>query len=193
MKSTRFVAIVLSLVIFPAASAVEVHAEATAPLQDKCGLALSRLEIIHKDSKGSLKLKNKAKRYEFIAFVNAMMSYEPVTGTDGTKSVFKDITPKHRAYNDIRTAAGNHIIEAYKDGTIKPDRNITYSEALQMVLKALGYGSEIKDLDVDGIIQRSDELGLSKDVRLAPEKQLTRGEASIIIYNALTVDFADTV
>lgn len=191
MINRRISALALSLAIFLAASAATVHAEAAVPLQDKCGQALLRLEIIKKDSKGSLRLKEKAKRYEYIALVNAMMCYEPVTDTDKTKSPFKDITPKHRAYNEIRTAAANHIIEAYEDGTIRPDRIITYSDALQIVLKALGYGSEIKDLDINGVIQRADELGLIKDVRLAPEKQLTRGEASIIIYNALTVDFAN--
>ena len=190
MKNRCLIAMAVSLAVFLAAPAAVVHAESAVPLQDKCGQALSRLDIIQKDSKGSLKLREKARRYEFIAFVNAMMSYEPVTGIDGTKSAFKDITPKHRAYNVIRTAAANHIIEAYEDGTIRPDRNITYSDALQIILKALGYSSQIKDLDVNGVIQKADELGLIKDVRLAPEKQLTRGEASIIIYNALTVDFA---
>ena len=190
MKNRLIVAMAVSLAIFLAASGAVVHAESAVSLQDKCGQALSTLEIIQKDSKGSLKLKVKARRYEFIAFVNAMMSYEPVTGIDGTKNAFKDITPKHKAYNVIQTAAANHIIEAYEDGTIRPERNITYSDALQIILKALGYGSEIKDLDVNSVIQKADELGLIKDVLLAPEKQLTRGEASIIIYNALTVDFA---
>lgn len=190
MKSRHMIAIVITLSVFMTAPSTAVRAETTAALQDKYGQALSKLEIIKKDSKGSLRLKDKAKRYEFIAFVNDMMCYEPVTGTDGAKSPFMDITAKHKAYNDIRTAAANHIIEGYEDGTIRPDRIITYSDALQIVLKALGYGEAIKDLDAGSIIQKADELGLIKDVKLAPEKQLTRGEASIIIYNALTVDFA---
>ncbi len=191
MKNRRLVAIAVSLAIFGTASAVEVRAETAAQLQDSCSQALLKLEIMQKDSKGSLRLKEKAKRYEFITFVNDMMCYEPAGETDKTKPAFKDITSKHRAYNEIRTAAANNIIEAYKDGTIKPDRIITYSEALQMVLKALGYSGQIKDLDAKGIVQRSGELGLIADAAIAPEKQITRGEASIIIYNALTVDFAD--
>jgi hypothetical protein len=191
MISRRFIAMAVSFAIFVAASGIEVRAESAAQLQDRCGQALSKLEIIGKDSKGSLRLKEKAKRYEFIAFVNAMMCYEPVTEKDDAKSAFKDITPKHKGYDDIRTAEANDILEAYKDGTIKPDRIITYSEALQMLLKALGYGGQIKELDAKGIILLSDQLGLSKDAALTPEKQLTRGEASIIIYNALTVNFAD--
>lgn len=191
MKNRRLVTIAVSLAIFLATPASVVHAESAAVLQDRYGQALSKLEIMQKDSKGSLKLKDKAKRYEFIAFVNAMMCYETVTGTDAAKIAFKDITPKHRAYNVIRTAAANHIIKAYEDGTIKPDRIITYSDALEIVLKALGYSSQIKDLDTAGIVQKADEIGLTKDVSLPAKKELTKGEASIIIYNALTVDFAN--
>lgn len=192
MKVKRFVAMAIAIAIFLAASVIEIQAAPVVTPQDISSQALLKLEVLHRDSKGSLRLKEKTRRYEFIEFVNAMMCYEPVTGADAANISFKDVTSKHRAYNDIRTAAANHIIEAYGDGTIKPDRNITYSEALRMVLKALGYAGEIKDLDDEGIILKSDELGLSKDVRLTPGKQLTRGEAILIIYNALTVDFADT-
>lgn len=79
------------------------------------------------------------------------------------------------------------IIEGYGDGTFGPTKNITYQDALTIVVRTLGY----KNLEYPwGYIQKAVELDLTKDVvDVAYTDALTRGETAQVIYNAL---FAET-
>lgn len=66
---------------------------------------------------------------------------------------------------------------------------ITNLDAQKLILTALGYGDVIKESNSEQILSKASELGLSLELTLAANKQLTRGEAAVMIYNALTVDF----
>jgi hypothetical protein len=67
---------------------------------------------------------------------------------------------------------------------------VTFADAQKRLLTALGYEEVIKDQTAEQIIAKGSELGLGLELKLAATKQITRGEAAVLIYNALTVDFA---
>lgn len=67
---------------------------------------------------------------------------------------------------------------------------ITYAEAEEFILKALGYGKEIEGKSSKEIISKADELGLNTELSVTATKHITRGEASVLILNSLTVPFA---
>lgn len=67
---------------------------------------------------------------------------------------------------------------------------ITFAEAEKLLLIELGYGEAIKESNPEQILAKAFELGLSTDLKLPADKQITRGEATVLVYNSLTVDFA---
>jgi hypothetical protein len=167
----------------------QVSAAADLKLQSSDAAALQKLDIMHKDAKGSLRLKDKMKRCEFIAAVNSAMSYDLAADAAGVKITYKDLSSKHWAVNDIKTAVKHNLIVPYSDNTIRPDKFITNAEALDILINALGYKDTVSN-EQDSILKEAAKLGITGDPGLKSGTQLTRGDASIILYNALTVDFA---
>lgn len=190
MKCLKVSLSALLLIAIFILSPLQVLAENGAQLQDQASQALVRLEILKADKKGSLRLKEKTKRYEFITFVNAAMSYDVEADSASADVEFKDLTKKHAAWSQIRAAAAHGLIEAYEDGTVRPDKAITAGDALVILMKALGYGNDLAGLDHDGILGMAAELGITSDAA-APkfEDALLRGTAAIYIYNFMSIDF----
>ena len=189
MRKLRLLKVFMVLLLLSIGFTVPSTAETASDVQNTCASALVTLDILHKDAKGSLGLKSKMKRCEFIAAVNNAMCFDKAADASTVKISFKDINSKHWAYNEIRTAVAHGLISAYPDNTIKPDKVITNIEAVGILLKALGYGESISGQTAEIILGKASELGLDKNSGLKADSQLTRGDASIIIYNALTINF----
>ncbi|NLD48397.1 MAG: S-layer homology domain-containing protein [Clostridiaceae bacterium] len=151
--------------------------------------ALVSLGILKGYEDGSLKLENKIKRSEFITLVVKLNGYDKDTLLDDIKVSFKDISSKHWAYNNIKLSIKHNLVTGYPDNTIAPDKNVTYAEALAVIIKALGYESTLKGKWPKNVIDKATELKINKDIDLSDNHQLTRGEMSMIVYNALTVNF----
>lgn len=151
--------------------------------------ALVNLGILKGYEDGSLKLENKIKRSEFITLVVKLNGYDKDTLLDDIKINFKDINNKHWAYNNIKLSVKYNLVAGYPDNTIAPDKNVTYAEALAVVIKALGYESTLKGKWPKNVIDKATELNINKNLNLNADQQLTRGEMSLIVYNALTVKF----
>lgn len=171
-------------------SSIQAFAAQPLQLQDQASQALVKLDIMHKDKKGSLRLKVIAKRYEFITLVNSAMSYNVKEDADMADVEFKDLPKKHIAYLEIKAAAANGIITAYEDGTIRPDKSISTGDAIVILLRALGYEDTVKETSKDEIIKLALELGITGTDAMKYETPLKRGDAAILIYNFMTVDFA---
>lgn len=159
-----------------------------------CSKALVNLKILRGNEKGELNLQNEITRREMIVLVNRMMAYEYYDDEGSNKSIvipFKDISQKDWAYDDIKTALKYSLIKGYTDNTLRPDNRISFVEASALILRALGYESTINKKWPEGILEKSKELGLDKNLDIPGDKILTRGEASILIYNALSIKFIE--
>lgn len=159
-------------------------------LLEKNANSLVKLGIMKGYEDGSLKLDNKIKRSEFITLVVKMMAYDKDTNLDSTKISFKDLKKKHWAYTNIHVALKYELVTGYPNNTIAPDKDVTYAEALAVVVRALGYEKTLTGKWPSNVINKGTELGLNKNLSLEANHPLTRGEMSEIVYNALTVNFA---
>ena len=54
---------------------------------------------------------------------------------------FSDLKSTHWAYNDIMNLANDGIINGYKDGTYKPEKNVTRGEFLKLIMTSLYDGN----------------------------------------------------
>lgn len=153
--------------------------------------SLVKLGIMKGYEDGSLRLDNKIKRSEFITLVVKMMAYDKDTDLEGVEISFSDIKEKHWAYTNIGLALKYNLVAGYPDNTIAPDNNVTYAEALAVAIRALGYEKDLTGKWPTNVVTKGSELGLDKNLSLDANHPLSRGEMSTIVYNSLTVDFAE--
>lgn len=109
----------------------------------------------------------------------------------GTSSSFSDVAG-HWAEGYIEFASGLKIINGYPDGTFRPEAQVSYNEALTMVLRALGY----TDAGLQGswptnYVVKALDLDLTDGVTLAAGGA-DRGGIAQVLFNALEVDTVTT-
>ncbi|TYQ14791.1 UNVERIFIED_CONTAM: S-layer family protein [Acetivibrio alkalicellulosi] len=156
-------------------------------IQNSNAQALLKLDILRGYEDGSLRLENNIRRSEFITLVVRLMGYHNDDDIDNVNITFKDIEKNHWAYNNIRLAVKYDLVAGYPDNTIAPNNNVTFAEALAVVIRALGYENTLEGTWPDNVINKATELNLDKNLSLKANQQITRGEMSVIVYNALTV------
>jgi len=184
MAKMQIILVIVVLLFF-----VNANAASDTTVQTKDANVLVKLNLLQGYSDGSLKLQNKINRSEFITLVVRMMGYDKNTDTSDVNLKFKDITPKQWAYNYIKIAVKRGVVAGYPDNTIAPNNYVTYSEALTVLIRVLGYQNNLTGKWPDNVINESTQLGLVKDLSVPQNKQLTRGEMSVLVYNSLTVNF----
>jgi len=196
MKIKRALLIKLSVFVITTILLFTIHVQANTPsntnFENIASKALVNLKLLVGDAQGNLNLQSNVTRCEFVTLVNRMMAYDTDEKNNSSVSVpFKDINQKHWAYNNIKIALKYSLINGYTDNTMRPDNCVSFVEASAVVIRALGYENNIKKKWPEGIIDKSKELGLNKNLKIPEDKLLTRGEASVLIYNALTVSFTE--
>ena len=88
---------------------------------------------------------------------------------------------------DGQTTGGTKLIRGMGDGTFRPDRAITYAEAVTILLRMLGY----TDLDAGmnwpkGYLDLGGQVGLTKGMALSANQSLTRAQAAHLFCTMLT-------
>lgn len=101
---------------------------------------------------------------------------------------FSDVSSDHWAYSFISRAAVFGIINGMGDGTFLPDENVTYQQAIKMVVCALGYGvvAERKGGYPHGYVMTGMDLGLTPS-KASMTEEANRGEIFIMIKKSLDV------
>ena len=115
-------------------------------------------------------------------------------------SGFSDVDGNdHWAKKYIKLAVDKGIVLGYEDGTFRPDNPVKYSEAIKMVVCALGYGNVATRRTVEGAPWYSGYVTLAGELKLLTntainnyEDEASRGNVAVIIYNALDVEVANT-
>lgn len=153
--------------------------------------ALANLKLMVGDQYGDLMLDNKITRCEFVTLVNRMMGYDDEDIQTSSPIPFIDIDSNHWAYNNVKAAIKHELIKGYPDNTLRPDGYVTFLEAQAVLVRALRYESTIKEDWPFGVINKSSELKLNRNIKLDNDVQISRGQASVLVYNALTTNFAD--
>ena len=88
---------------------------------------------------------------------------------------------------DGQTTGGTKLIRGMGDGTFRPNRAITYAEAVTILLRMLGY----TDMDAGmnwpkGYLDLSGQVGLTTGMNLSANQSLTRAQAAHLFCTMLT-------
>lgn len=148
---------------------------------------LSNFSIISGYEDNTFKPYNNVTRAEFAKIIIAATNmYMPVTDV----SSFSD-TSEHWAKNFIDISRQAGIINGINEYSFAPDENVTYKQAIKMIVVALGYNEEAiqKGGYPDGYISEAMELGITNGVVFNVQDYAIRGNIALMIRNALDVSY----
>lgn len=125
-------------------------------------------------------------RAQACKLVVGVMGLSSQVNTYARKTLFSDVPPSAWYNGYVNLAYAEGIINGYGDGTFGPDDPITYGQLATVALRLLGYTSaEIGSVWPMDYTAFADELGLCGSLTLRAEQTLTRGQAAIVLANAL--------
>ena len=143
------------------------------------------LEIMNGDEYGNMNLDDTVTRAEFVKMVINASSYKDSVSSLSV-SVFPDVTSAHWAAPYISVAVKNGYITGYLDGTFKPENTVKLEEAVNVVLKMLGYtNADFEGTYPDAQLAKCSEIDLDTAISAVKGQALTRRECMKLIYNML--------
>ena len=145
---------------------------------------LKNLKLISGYSQYEYRPENKITRAEFAKMMAVYMNLY----TDGKSNrVFYDLSAEHWANSSVTALYGVGVINGDENENFNPDAEITYTEAVKMIVSALGYSAaaEGKGGYPVGFEYYAKRFGLDKDIETVGDKPINRGEAAIIFVNSL--------
>lgn len=129
------------------------------------------------------------KRSDFTIIVASLRGYN---GGAVNINPFLDINKEYYAAGSIAYLKNLGILNGYGDGTFRGEQPITYSEAVIVLTKILGYDNHAKIMGdgISGYMQTAQNIGLSHRLSLSADSVLTEKDAFLLIYNALDIPVA---
>lgn len=138
---------------------------------------------------GTFKPERRITRAEFSKIIcyllNKHQEAEQVKGT----SKFKDVDSNYWASGYINVAWKNNLIKGYPGGDFKPNNNVSYAEAITILVRVLGYGKETEEKGKwpYNYISKAEELGVIGGITwVKPSAEATRGDVAKLVWNTYT-------
>lgn len=102
-----------------------------------------------------------------------------------------DDTIGHWAESYSKLANRYGVVRGYEDGSFKPDKNVTYAEAIAMVTRVLYNGKIFNNPDgawYESYMKKASDIGLLRNItNVSANDNLNRGDTAILINNLLEV------
>lgn len=190
MTVKRFLSIVM-IICLVFCTAVSALAENTLVIREKVIFDLQSYGILQGTENGELELDRNVTRAEFCAFVARMMGVENFPYSEG----FKDVTRDAWYAQDVSAMVAYGIIDGNQDGEFRPDDNISYIDAMKILVCALGYRVQAEAAGgyPQGYQSVGTKLKINNGVSVEPTAYLTRGAVILMLYNALDAEILESV
>ncbi len=128
-------------------------------------------------------------RAEFAKVTALVAGLEDSVFNNMSYKKFDDVEADHWSTGYVNTVAENRLIVGYTDGSFKPDKNVTYAEALTVILRTLDYTSEdLGDNWPYAYITKANNLGLTENISFDQNDSITRANLCVIIDRALRTE-----
>lgn len=102
------------------------------------------------------------------------------------KPKFSDVPKTHWAYKYVEAAADAGFINGYPDGTFRPERNVSYDEAITMIVALMGH--KLKDLGgtyPTAFTNKARDLGILNTCAMLGGNPATRANVSCFIRDSI--------
>lgn len=153
---------------------------------------LSELSIMQGDPDGNMRYEDTVSRAEFTKIAVMASAYRDYVVKDIKMTVFPDVKGDNWAAAYVHTGVTNKMFSGYPDGTFKPDNTVLYEEAVNVLLRLLGYTSDdIGPVWPNGPVSLADNIGLDDEIDVYAGKELTRYDVAKLVYNMLKTSVAN--
>ena len=99
---------------------------------------LSSMDIITGFPDGSFRPDESVTRAQMAALISRMFN---LPGANVTEKPFSDVEVEYWAASNIVAAKNRGIINGFPEGTFQPEAEVTYEQAVKMIVCALNYGT----------------------------------------------------
>lgn len=185
MKKFGLFFIVLAL--FFSTCTVSVNGVFTLSYEEEAGAFLYDIGIFKGYPDGTLRLEMNIKRAEFCTLIVRLLNSEDDIRYHITKDSFVDVEKDFWGRGFVNTASELGFVLGYEDGSFKPNNNITYAEAITILLRVLDEEKNIADASnwPYAYIEKATDLGLTVNMMRDASHIVNRGEVAALIYNSL--------
>ncbi len=153
---------------------------------DNAEKVIAALGIMKTDQENSDSTTEQVTRAQYAQMLVNMSSYKEKVSAKSNVSLFSDVSKNYWAAGYIQTAIEQGWMSGYINGSFKPSQSITLIEAVNGVLKLLGYTNS----DFTGNISAAemalyDSKELDKNITKTKNQLLTRNDCMNLFYNTL--------
>ncbi len=153
---------------------------------------LAALKILEGKEAGAFDPEANIKRSEFAAVICRAMNQE--SAAIGAAN-FTDVSADHWAAGYIGWAAAQGIVNGRGDGSFDPDANVSYNEAIAMIVRAMGYEWYVEEMlggYPTGYARIAGSYKIDKDITSANgNAPATRADVATLVYNAFDAPLMD--
>ncbi len=134
-------------------------------------------------------------RAEFAAMVVRALNQESQAKSAATAAtVFPDVAADHWAKGYINVASKKGIINGYEDGTFRPENNVTFEEAVKMLVVAIGHEPEVGAAGYPlGYLTVADDYDITDDAMGVVGEAATRGLVAQLLLNSMDTPLMEKV
>ncbi|WGV62467.1 S-layer homology domain-containing protein [Brevibacillus brevis] len=186
----------LALTVAPMAFAAEEAATTTAPKMDadmeKTVKRLEALGLVAGYGNGEYGVDKTITRAEFATLVVRARGLEQGAKLAQFSNTYTDVKSTDWFAGFVNVASGEEIVKGFPDKSFKPQNQVTYAEAVTMIVRALGYEPSVKGVWPNSMISKASELNIARSIT-SPNNAATRGDIFKMIDNALRVDLMEQV
>ena len=156
---------------------------------------LVALGIIDGFEDGTYRPDEQVTRAQFAKIVVASLGVGEAAQYAKGATKFADVPADHWATGYINVAVDMGVIAGYPDGTFKPENQVTFAEAIKMIVAALGYTPKANALGgyPGGYLAVAAEEKITDGVNVVGALAANRGAVAIMVDNALDVDLMEQV
>ncbi|MBQ8852184.1 MAG: S-layer homology domain-containing protein [Oscillibacter sp.] len=138
-------------------------------------------------------------RAEFCVMAVKVMGRGDEVPIHTTRTIFTDVTARHWARGYINLAAsitvdgekadqaGSRLISGVGTGQFRPDSQITFAQAVTILMRMLGYGDDVVGaVWPAGYMNLASSLHLTQGLSVSPFSPITRAQAAQLFVNLLS-------
>lgn len=146
---------------------------------------ISELGIVNGTGNGRYEPNKSLTRAELSKMI--VLSLKLKTNNSNVKNFF-DVA-NHWGKEYILVATNNNILKGYEDGSFKPDGEVTYAEAIAIMLRSMGYTNlenNYENVWYESYLLKMNDVGLNFGVKeFIPESHANRGDIAIFLKNMI--------
>jgi hypothetical protein len=158
-------------------------------------IRLNALEIIGGFPDGTFRPDEPVTRAQFAKIITSAVGVASAAEYAKGTTKFSDVPATHWASGYINVATDIGVIKGRPDGTFGPEDQVTYAEAITMIVRALGYepAAQAKGGYPGGYLAIAAEKEITEGVNVVSTLSANRGDVAIMVDNSLDVPLMEQV